>query len=314
MSRIAGRAIVPLCAIACMVWVSSCALGRADARYITRPISKSGVLLLPELQGGYAGWCMATIVERTLRGSAGCGGPEVSTGPILTQACQENRARLDVFVLTTGNVRAVSADGGPGIPTRTNRTLGGELRTGAIEVVRRKGQPSGCGIKVTPLSANGVAIYGQGKRHIRFEFMLSSTLHWLGPERPSRGACGLTIRGVLPGVVAYSGDVTTKIKPLHGLFGHALLSCVDTIYTYQEEHRIRSAVLLNAEDPGARPPLLPAMSPLVGHPGLFEAPGANGKMVARRMPGAWLVVEAQDNIGLRVPIELLKDLRAEVHL
>jgi hypothetical protein len=35
-------------------------------------------------------------------------------------------------------------------------------------------------------------------------------------------------------------------------------------------------------------------------------------MAARRIPGAWLVVEEEDRIGFRVPVELLEDLRATI--
>lgn len=111
--------------------------------------------------------------------------------------------------------------------------------------------------------------------------------------------------------MAYRGDVATQIRHYGGLLGGALLSCVDMVYIYHEEHHLTSAVLLNASHPGATPPPLPAMKPLAGHPGIFETPGFGSEIVARRIPGAWIVVEEEDNIGLRVPVELLKDLRAK---
>jgi hypothetical protein len=73
-------------------------------------------------------------------------------------------------------------------------------------------------------------------------------------------------------------------------------------------------VLLDVSHPGSTPPSLPGMQPLAGHPGIFEAPGAEGERAARRIPGAWLVVEEEDRIGLRVPVELLEHLRATIHL
>jgi hypothetical protein len=56
------------------------------------------------------------------------------------------------------------------------------------------------------------------------------------------------------------------------------------------------------------------MKPLAGHLGIFEAPGDGNEMAARRIPGAWLVVEENDGIGLRVPLALLEHLRASVHV
>jgi hypothetical protein len=83
---------------------------------------------------------------------------------------------------------------------------------------------------------------------------------------------------------------------------------------YNEEHHLTAAVLLDASHPGATPSPLPGVQPLAGHPGIFEAPGAEGELAARRIPGAWLVVEEEDRIGLRVPVELLEDLHATVRL
>jgi hypothetical protein len=53
---------------------------------------------------------------------------------------------------------------------------------------------------------------------------------------------------------------------------------------------------------------------VAGHPGIFEAPRAEGEIAARRIPGAWIVVEEEDHIGLHVPVELLEHLRATIQL
>jgi hypothetical protein len=89
---------------------------------------------------------------------------------------------------------------------------------------------------------------------------------------------------------------------------------VDTTFIYREENHLRAAVLLDALQLGITPPPLPDMRPIAGHPGIFAAPGSQGETVARRIRGAWLVVEEQDGIGLRVPVELLEHLRATIHL
>jgi hypothetical protein len=56
------------------------------------------------------------------------------------------------------------------------------------------------------------------------------------------------------------------------------------------------------------------MKTLAGHPGVFEAQSSEGRMVARRIPGAWLVVTEETTSGLAVPVELLEHLRATIHL
>jgi hypothetical protein len=89
---------------------------------------------------------------------------------------------------------------------------------------------------------------------------------------------------------------------------------VDYDYFYEEEDRLDSAVLLNAQHPGAEPPPLPAMKTLAGHPGVFTSPGIEGERLARRIPSAWLVVEESDQIGLKIPLALLESLSAEINL
>jgi hypothetical protein len=74
---------------------------------------------------------------------------------------------------------------------------------------------------------------------------------------------------------------------------------------------LRASVLLSASNPGAPPPALERMTPVVGHPGVYSAPGSEGgqpdtEMLARRVPGAWLVV-SQAKLSQR--LKLLEHLR-----
>jgi hypothetical protein len=115
-----------------------------------------------------------------------------------------------------------------------------------------------------------------------------------------------------PETYVYEGEVATRIRSYPQLIGHPLLACASITYINHEENHLQAALLLNAVHPGAKPPDLPEMEPLAGHPGLFEAPGSGGEIVARRIPGAWLVVQEVDEIGLTVPLEILKHLHARV--
>jgi hypothetical protein len=108
--------------------------------------------------------------------------------------------------------------------------------------------------------------------------------------------------------------VATRIRAYRGLLGGGFLSCVNTVYVYHEEHHLTAAVLLDASHPGATPPPLPGMKPLAGHPGIFEAPGAEGEVAARHISGCVACGREEDRIGLRVPVELLEHLRATIHL
>jgi hypothetical protein len=55
------------------------------------------------------------------------------------------------------------------------------------------------------------------------------------------------------------------------------------------------------------------MTPIAGRAGVFAAPGAEGKVVARRITRAWLVVGGR-NSGQAARLALLNDLRAKAEL
>jgi hypothetical protein len=314
-----------------LVWMFCASLCSATAAgpYVSRPVPNSHVLLVPELRGGRAGWCLATGYATRTEGSSSCGEiTTTSTGPIFAgQGCEEDETRIDTYALTTSEVVAVSVAGGMPIPTTTNSTLPDGLRAAAVEVLRHNGRPSSrlrCP-RMTPLDADGKPIWDTGKRaaRLRFAKRLPGTKEWdrgvpgehpgWNARRPTHGACELRATRLPRETSARWGSVATVIRPEKGLIGQALMSCVDITYFYLGEHALTAAVLLDASHPGATPPPLPGMKPLAGHPGIFEAPDSN-EMAARRIPGAWLVVEEEDDIGLKVPVELLESLRATIRL
>jgi hypothetical protein len=313
----------------CTFAVSGCLCSADHSAYVSRPTANSHVLLVPELQGGTARWCLATGYQTRTEGSDGCGVlTKTSTGPTLTEeGCDESETGIHLYALTTSEVAAVSVYGGTPIPTTTNATLPDGLRAAAVEVLRHNGNPS-IGLhcpRMTPLDAHGKPIRDAGKRatRLRFANRLPGTKRWdrgvpgehpgWNARRPAHGACELRATQLPRETSARWGSVATVIRPEKGLVGQALLSCVDITYFYLGEHALTAAVLLDASHPGATPPPLPGMKLLAGHPGIFEAPDSQ-EMAARRIPGAWLVIEENDGIGLRVPVELLEHLHATVHL
>ncbi len=286
---------------------------------------------------------MATATSTRRHGSSGCGPPEASSGPIVTHTCDASETTTDVYVLARSEVAAVSVAGGQAIPTHANPTLPDRMRAAAVELIGRKGQPEpGYGRdpcpQVVPLDVKGRPIARHGSRHSKLlQFTLPDTERWNDylepgaescdvrvhesgtlcqlPTTPPSGVCQLTARHLPTETTARWGAVATQVRSYPKLLGRPLLlSCVETDYFYLEEHALDSAVLLDAAHPGSTPPPLPGMKPLAGHPGIFEAPGCTGEMVARRVPGAWLVVDESDEIGLRVPVELIESLHAEIHL
>jgi hypothetical protein len=325
MNRLTAVTAVLLCAVT----VSGCARAAAHSAYVSRPVPNSHVLLAPELQGGWAGWCLARGFQTATEGSYGCEQlTSTSSGPIFAEeGCDEDETRIDIYALTTSEVAAVSVYGGAPIPTTTHATLPDGLRAAAVEIIRHNGHPSIASHcpRMTPLDAEGKPIREAGKRaaRLRFAKMLPGTRRWdrgvpgqnpgWNARRPAHGACELRATQLPRETSARWGNVATVIRPEKGLIGQALMSCVDVTYFYLEEHALDAAVLLDASHPGATPPPLPGMKPLAGHPGIFEAPDSD-EMAARRIPGAWLVVEENDGIGLDVPVELLEHLRATIRL
>lgn len=290
----------------------------AHLGYVSRLAPNGRLLLTPTLAGGAAGWCM-TITNRRPNGrSATCSDPATSTGPVFAQACTASGAITTIYVLTRSEVAAVAVDGGNAIPTSRNATLPAWLRAAVIELrgpalPLRQRLAHLCPAS-TPLDANGKAIRQGGERGTPLSRELPSKI-WEQPVYPPRSTCELAAHGLPAKIVASKGSVVARIRAVHGLIGQALLSCAETIYTYEEEHELPAAVLLDAAHPGWIPPPLPDMTPLSGYAGIFEAPGSAGEnLVARRIPGAWLVVEEQDGVGIRAPIELLEHLRASVRL
>ncbi|HWJ49893.1 MAG TPA: hypothetical protein VNR42_02675, partial [Solirubrobacteraceae bacterium] len=67
-----------------------------------------------------------------------------------------------------------------------------------------------------------------------------------------------------------------------------------------------------SEHPGSRPAALPGMTPLAGRPGVYHSLLQGEALVARRVPGAWLLVKGGPDLHQR--LRLLTHLRAAVHL
>jgi hypothetical protein len=294
---------------------------------------------VPQIDGGSAGWCMATARSTSRGGIETCSDPTTSTGPILAETCGRSETATYIYLLTRSEVAAVIVARGRPIFTHTNPTLPDGLRAAAIAVQGREGMPSSsigprCP-KVVPLNAEGMVIRRQGKPGKRLDVGLLGRQPWTAhldpvsescaapayelrsacrlPPMPPPGVCELTAARLPAGMTARRGMVASRIVAYPNLVGNAFLSCVDTEYSNLEENAFESAVLLDASHPGATPPSLPAMKPIVGHPGIYEAPGFEGEIVARRIPGAWLVVEEGGGIGLGIPIELLESLRVTIN-
>jgi hypothetical protein len=258
-----------------------------------------------------------TVTATETRSSRACPTPSTSTGPIFAESCDGGyREKLAiVFVLTQGEVASVSIAGGARIPTTTNSTLRAGLRAAFLELPEytpRLAFFRHCPA-VTAYEASGKTIQTPAKRGSQLSVRLPRKT-WAHPQHPPRSVCELTATKLRRGTVAWEGFVAAKLRPVPGLLGQAFISCASTVYIHSQRHYITAAILLDASHPGATPAPLPGMKPLPQHPGIFEAPSSEGQIVARRVPGAWLLATEETPRGLAVPVELLENLRATIHL
>jgi hypothetical protein len=318
------RVLIVVAVCACVVCVSAC-LGAADpSRPLVRRHGESQragneeVVLVPILAGGAAGWC-ATVVAKEV---VGC--EPTRTRPILNEGCgpQEYSPHLiEAYAVTTSHVAAVSIEGGSPIPTHAESVLPDGLRAVFVEIhsqrvlSRRLPCP-----RFTPFDAAGKVLQPYPVVGMQLAFVLPGRLTWQSPAYPPSGDCAISMTR-LPGVSPRRGSMATSIRSYPKLTGRAFLSCIDVKYHVfvprGGERDVGATVLLDAARPGATPAPLPDMKPLPGHTTIFEAPSTGGEMVARRIPGAWLVAEEAGeggSKGFRQPLRLLKHLHATVDL
>lgn len=217
---------------------------------------------------------------------------------------------IEGSAVTTSTVAAVSINGGAPIPTRTESALPAGLRAVAVEIHLKAGPSPTRLPHFTPLNAGGVVIPQSSGQPQYASVDLPGTRGWKRPAPVAQGACRLTAAG-LTRLSAQWGAVLTRISPYTGSVGRPFISCISTEF-YLNNWPLLAGVLLDGGHPGTAPASLPAMSPLPGHPGIVVAPGAEGQMVARRIPRAWLVVDGGKD--LRQRLTLLQHLRATIHL
>ncbi len=300
---LARRIGLALVAVACVFAASSCS---SSARLYTSLVVKNeSVLLEPDINAGSTGWC----VVRPTGGDCPEGRGHL---PIIAQGWGVSGSEAEGYALTTSQVAAVSVAGGAPVPTRAESGLPDGLRAVAVTIHGLQGQLQSNLARLltsfTPLSGNGQPI----TQLVTAGPPLSGNERSRSlpdPARPTIGACRLQATP-LSGLVVQGGSVLTMVRPSHPQLGREFISCASTSYSWHG-WSLLAGVLLDASRPGAVPAPLPAMRPLAGHAGIFQAPGFEGQMTARRIPGAWLVV---CRAKLQQRLALLDHLRATTHV
>ncbi len=275
----------------------------------------SPVALVPPLQGGSAGWCVIDEEE-----ALGCKGTRFKKGPIVAedwtgqfggQAPNITRG----WAITSPEVVAVSLADGRRFPTHAEAALPNHLRAVVLELTLKAGEPQpGRQLplpQLKPLAATGRMIPQHATAGLPFKIELLGT-QWRSPgSPPADGVCQIATAGVA-GLTAEGGVVLTKLVPYRSPLGRPFLSCASTVYRL-DQGVIRSSVLVDARHPGTTPAALPGMKPMPGKQSIFVAPGAEGKILARRIPHGWLVVDGDYGRAARLAI-VLEHLSATIRL
>jgi hypothetical protein len=297
--------------VVCVSAASSCAAGSLPPAAVV--VLGGQVMLVPQITAGWAGWCMAVASG----GSDGCVTYPAMSGPVVSESWSAGGSVTIGAALTTGEVAAVSVDGGRPVRTRLASAVAGALglRSVIVEIHSKKleAEDNKSYPHFTPLGAKGVVIQRPAEQGIPLGVELP-VHRWRQPEHAPPGICELRVTE-WPGVSARWGGVVTAIgRSYSGPLGRPFLSCASTEY-FREEQPAEAGVLLDGSRPGAPPPPLPAMRAVAGHPGIFEAGGrtGEGQMLGRRIPHAWLVVEEGGSTRAQ-RLALLEHLRATVNV
>jgi hypothetical protein len=284
-------------ALAGALVVAGC--GQAGGQMADRDTSQ--VVLVPRVTAGWVGWCMATsasggcargrsrppIVAETWSGE---GSPEVRHG----------------YAITDSDVASVLVRGAI-VATRTSLGLPDGLRTVAVTM---KGNSEEALPRFIPRDADEKTVSQSSITRPIAPGVLGLEVSTRRSGNPSVDVCSVAAER-RSGLVEGRGVVVLGVTSQRGLIGEGFISCASRPFAL-DGWPVRAGVLLSASHPGALPPRLPAMSPVSGYGGVFEAPGGEGEvMTARRVPGAWLVVTGGK---LQQRLQLLKAVRVTLHL
>lgn len=273
------------------------------------------VLLVPQLRAGWAGWCMVRVNPE---GEGGCGGPRAHA-PILAEDWSSGGPPSLTVARAVMSKEVISVGFGsePPIRTRADAALPDGLRTVAIVIRGKELLSEDASLpRFIPLDGRGKQIPQTNSGP------LEANQGVIAESQPTANASAAMASGLceinavrVSGLTRGEGEVITGARSYSGLIGQGFLACADTSYSLHGWSPLVS-VLLSAEHPGSTPPALPAMTAVPGHPGTFQAPSEepepSEEMVARRIPGAWLVVSKGE--GLQQRLTLLNYVHAKLHL
>lgn len=302
----AWRSIVAVAVSASLLAVSACSsTGSPATSVVVRDVP---VLFIPNIESGEVGWCVSEP-----------NGYSCPDGPTRTPIIAESWNRsypppvAEGYVVTTSQVVAVSIEGRR-MPTRRESTLPYGLRGIMVEIRGLRGESESTftkkarRVRIIPYNARGKRIAERPTNSVPFKLPTESVVD---AEHPRNGACRIEVARPLAGLAVEEANTVVKVKPYKSLISGTLASCANTRYRLSGQ-RLVAAIMLDASHPGSQPENLRTMRLLAGHTDVFQTPGIEGEMVAKRIPGAWLFVGGRGELQQR--LILLEHLRARVHL
>jgi hypothetical protein len=279
LARGARRTGALVAACVSLVTASSCSqAGNSDPKLVVR---SDTVYLLTPVSAGEGGWCISLARDR-------CAPAVTRDGLIIGESWHGfgPPARSVGVAVTKSTVRYVRVDDGAPVATRSEAALPDGLRAAVVELRGANGARPTAFPRFTALSDAGRQI-SQTQPLMGLPFRLPVRV-WRPPARAPRGPCEI---GVRPGsgATVREGVIVPHVTGHAGLAGRPLLSCLGIAYNFGGDLVVAS-VLVDASQPGATPSAIPGMTPVRGRAGVFQAPSAQGEMVAQRILSGWLVV------------------------
>ena len=289
------RLLAMAIASCCIVVMVGCGSGVRVAS------GRIGIALVPDINAGWAGWCLVGAFE-----DVGCSQGRVGRYPIIEESWSDSSPppMTTGLVLTAAKVMALRVNNEASVRTRREATIPYGIRAAAIEIRGYTPGPARPLPRLTPLDATGNVI----RRSNRYSPPLGYQLRTrpaggAGEKRAGVSMCDIEAKP-MKGLIQGEGRVVTPVRPVEDLLGRAFLSCASISYTLQGWPML-AGVLMDAAHPGAAPASLPAIVPVRGHSGVFQALSSEGAILARRISGAWLVVAKGEAHGEGIQRRLL---------
>ncbi|HXD56055.1 MAG TPA: hypothetical protein VN618_14965 [Solirubrobacteraceae bacterium] len=269
-----------------------------------RPFNAS---LSPPIYAGEAGWCLS--VRSGDGGSWSCPVLATEGRPIFDEEWGGSGppSEVEAFALTTAEVPEVSLLGGPPVPTVAEPSLPYGFRGVAMNGPGTLRDLLAGGPRLfRALGSDGAPLTTLGTPRVPAAYTLATASSGSGVV-PVSAPCALSSLHV-PGFAFRGVEYVPRLRPLMNLIGRPFLACATAFYR-RGSFGVFAAIVLDADRPGRPPAGLTEAKPVAGHPGVVREPGAL-RIVGRRIPGGWLLVEGGNSQAER--LALLGSVRGSV--